>query len=88
MDVRLAAVPFRLGGAPVELIVDGLNLLDSDVGDVDRALYLVDPSRALSQDPATGAVTVPLIVNPNFGERVARRTTGRRLRVGIRVNYD
>jgi len=88
LDVRLAAVPFRLGGAPVELIVDGLNLLDSDVGDVDRALYLVDPSRALSQDPATGAVTVPLIVNPNFGERVARRTTGRRLRVGIRVNYD
>ncbi len=88
LDVRLALIPFRVGGAPVELVVDGLNLVDSDVGDVDRALYLVDPSRAVSRDPVTGDVTVPLIVNPNFGERVARWTTGRRLRVGLRVNYD
>jgi hypothetical protein len=87
LDLRLALGPFRLG-YPVELVVDAMNLLDTEFADVDRALYLVDPAGALSTDPATGVVTVPLIANPNFGNAIRRYGQGRYLRIGVRVNYE
>jgi len=87
LDVRLVLGPFHLG-YPVELVVDGMNLLDTELADVDRALYLVDPTGALTRDPTTGVVTVPLLANPDFGKPVRRFGSGRYLRVGLRVNYE
>jgi hypothetical protein len=86
LDIRLAVGPFRLG-YPVELVIDALNLLEAGAVDVDRALYLVDPAQATTVDPQTGAVTVPLTANPDFGRTVVRRGPGRFLRLGLRVNY-
>jgi hypothetical protein len=87
LDLRVVLGPFRLG-LPVELVLDGLNVLDAAYADVDRALYLVDPGAALTTDPATGTVTVPLMTNPNFGKAIRRYGSGRALRLGIRVNYE
>jgi Carboxypeptidase regulatory-like domain len=87
LDLRLVIGPFHVG-YPLELVVDGMNLLDTEFADVDRALYLVDPTGSLSQDPATGVVTVPLVVNPDFGKPVHRYGSGRYLRIGLRLNYE
>jgi hypothetical protein len=85
-DVRLVIGPMRLG-APVELVIDAMNLIESNGFDVDRALYLVDPAQTTTIDPQTGDVTVPLAANPDFGRPVVRRGPGRFLRLGLRVNY-
>ncbi len=77
----------RLGSYQAEIVLDALNVLESDVADPDAALYLVDSSRSLTVNQATGVVEVPLIANPHFGEPLVRRTPGRMLRLGIRVNY-
>jgi hypothetical protein len=87
LDLR-AAVPFRLFGYPLQMTVDGLNLLDSYIPILDHALFLVDRSSTLSTDPATGQVVLPLVINPNFGQQVGRHATGRRLRVGVSVGYE
>src|SRR5690606_18888633 len=87
LDARIAMPMLRLGGYRTEIVLDALNILESDVADPDAALYLVDSSRSLTVDPGTGNVDVPLIANPHFGEPLVRRTPGRMLRLGIRVNY-
>lgn len=86
LDLRLSLGLVRLGGYPAELVVDAFNLIESDVAEPDGALYLVDPNGTLLDDGA-GHVTVPLVANPNFGQPLARRSTGRALRVGLRINY-
>lgn len=87
LDARFSLSLMRLGHYDTELFVDGLNLIESDFGEVDRALYLVDESQAMASDPFAGTVAVPLIANPNFGQPLARRTAGRILRLGLKVNY-
>jgi len=87
LDLRLVVGPFRLG-YPVEIVMDAMNLLDAELADVDRALYLVDQSQSLTRDAATGLVTVPLVVNPDFGTPIRRYGSGRYLRFGVRVNYE
>jgi hypothetical protein len=85
LDLRLEVPTVNVGGYPLSLTVDLLNLLESDVGLVDQALYLIDPSRATT---TAGAVTtVPLKANPNFGQILIRNSSGRFLRVGLRVNW-
>jgi len=87
LDVRLSMAPFRSSSFAAELVIDALNLVESDVAVRDRALYLVDPARTLATNATTGVVTVPLLVNPNFGQPLIRRTTGRTLRVGLRISH-
>ena len=77
----------RPGRFPVEVVVDALNVLESDVGTRDHALYVVDPTRSITTNPATATVTVPLSTNPGFGRVPVHRTTGREFRLGLRVNY-
>ena len=88
LDLRLVLKPLSLGSYPFELIVDGLNLLDADIVELDRALYLVDPASSLVVDGVTGEVTLPLVVNPDFGSPVVRRGIGRVVRIGVRINHD
>ncbi len=87
LDVRLTA-PFRLAGYPFQVTIDGLNIFDAGLPVLDRALYHVDRNGTLQIDPVSGRVRVPLTVNPEFGRPIIRRTTGRRLRVGMRVGYE
>jgi hypothetical protein len=87
LDMRLALQVVTAGRYSAELVVDGLNLVESAVGIRDRALFLVDPDRDLIVDPVSGAVDVPLLANPGFGELLARHSTGRVLRLGFRLTY-
>ncbi len=87
VDARLVVRLFAISGAPAELVVDGLNLVTTNDGIVDQALYLVDPTRALTTDPATGIVTVPLVANPNFGKLLVRRSPSATVRAGLRFNF-
>ena len=86
LDARLVVRLFTLLGAPTEAVVDGLNLLTTDEGVVDRALYLVDPARTLTTT-AAGVVNVPLVGNPNFGKLLIRRSPAATVRAGLRVNF-
>lgn len=85
LDVRLAVEPFQLGGTPVHIVLEGLNLAETEVGVRDHALYLVDRTGTVTTNPTTGVVTVPLIANPAFGDVLTRRSSGRSLRLGVRV---
>ena len=84
LDFRLSIDFFPSSGRRLELVVEGFNLLESEVGLRDTALLLVDGSRQLSIDPATGDVDVPVTVNPNFGEIVTSTSPGRMIRIGFR----
>jgi hypothetical protein len=85
LDARLAVRLFTLLGAPAELIVDGVNLLATDEGVVDRALYLVDATRTVTT--TAGAIAVPLVANANFGKLLVRRSPGAAVRAGLRINF-
>jgi hypothetical protein len=84
LDLRLVVRLATMRGSPAELVVDALNLVQSDVGIVDNALYLVDRNRPL--DTSTpGLVVVPLVANPGFGRIIQRRAPERAWRVGLRI---
>lgn len=85
LDVRLALRVFEMAGYGVQIVADGLNLLDPKSAVLDRALYLVDASGTLVTDAATGDVTVPLIVNPSFGRPAHLLSSGRFIRLGVKV---
>lgn len=87
LDIRLGVDVIRTGDYVASVFVDGFNLVESEVGDRDTALYLVDPSRSLVTGTSTGEVSIPLIANPNFGQLLVQRTPGRALRIGVQVNY-
>jgi hypothetical protein len=87
LDLRVGLGPVTLAGYPFEFWIEMLNVTDAALVVRDHALYLVDPNASLVRDPATGTVTVPLLLNDNFGKPVAYRGSGRSLRFGLRVNY-
>jgi hypothetical protein len=86
LDLRAGVDLLRRGPHAARLTVDGLNLLGGEPGPVDAALYLVDPTRALTTD-AQGRIVVPLVANPAFGEPILRRAAGRTLRIGLQLAY-
>ena len=87
LSARLAVGLPRLGDHRTELVLDALNLVHSDVGIVDRALYVVDRTGTISTNAQTGVVTVPLVTNPDFGKLLVRQTGALVWRVGLRMNY-
>jgi hypothetical protein len=87
LDVRVGIGFFQSGGFRSELVLDALNLLESEVEIPDRAVYLIDESGALATDPVSGNVTVPLVANPNFGLPLAHRASGRMVRFGLRMEF-
>ncbi|MCI0435410.1 MAG: carboxypeptidase-like regulatory domain-containing protein [Gemmatimonadetes bacterium] len=70
-----------------EIVVDALNLVAPEDIVPDRAVYLVDPSSDLAVSPNGRNTTVPLVVNPGFGEAVARYAPQRLIRLGLRLSW-
>lgn len=85
LDLRAAILIGKVGGTPLELVLDALDLLPAESGPVDRALLLVDRAAPVVTDPFSGVTTVPLVVNPAFGRVLADRATGMLFRLGLRV---
>jgi hypothetical protein len=81
VDVRMAISI----GRRLSLTADVINLVASKTGVVDRAAVLIDPSRSLTTDSATGAVNIPYLSNPGFGTLLRRGGDPRLVRVGFRV---
>ena len=86
LNLRLGMDVATGAGWSVRLNVDALNLMDSGVEIPDPAVFVVDGSGSL---PAVsgGRLDLPVRVNPNFGEPLARLSPGRSLRIGIGVRY-
>jgi hypothetical protein len=85
LDFRLGvAMPFG-SSRRVRLTLDIFNAISSKVGLVDRAALLIDPSRNLSIDPGTGAVSIPFVSNPAFGTLLRRFGEPRLFRLGLQV---
>lgn len=87
LDLSLTVPLLRLAGGTAAVAVYAFDVLESERGAPDAALYLVDPAGSVVADPVARTVTLPLIANPEFGESLARRTTGRTLRVGLSFNW-
>ena len=86
LDLRLAATVLD-GGIDVDVLVEALDLLaDAAIG-YDRVLYRIDPAGTAELDPTDGAVTLPLLVNPDFGEPLPTVLDPARLRVGLRMRF-
>ena len=75
------------GSSDVSLVVDAVNLIATEDGVIDRALYLVDPAASLIVSPDGRNYTVPLVANPDFGKLLSRFTPQRFLRLGLRVGF-
>jgi hypothetical protein len=83
LDLRASFRLISVAGGPMDLVVDAIDVVSSESGPLDRALYLVD--RTGSVTTAAGVTTVPLVVNPNFGALLADRAPGMLFRVGLRI---
>jgi hypothetical protein len=84
LDVRVQLRVGRIGGREASLVLDGFNVIESGEGVVDDALLLVDPSGSITSAP-DGTVTIPFVVNPDFGRVLYQTGRGRMLRVGFRI---
>ena len=85
-----ARVALSISASPrlsAQVYLDAINLLESEVGEPDRALYLMNSAGGLVFDQVAGTVTLPLVANPHFGEPIARTGAGRMLRIGLQVNH-
>jgi hypothetical protein len=85
LDLRVGIrLPVTLMGSSLRFMIDAFNVVSSETGVVDRAVYLVDPTQPLT---VTGTVNIPLIANPGFGTLLARRLEPRIVRLGLKVDY-
>lgn len=87
LDLRLGLNVLASARTTAQLFVEGVNLMDAQFDQPDHALVLIDATRSIQVNQATGTVTVPLIANPNFGKPLLQRGSGRMLRVGLQVNF-
>ena len=84
LDLRLAIGLYTLSGHPLELVVDALNVLNTNTNVLDQALLLIDSNGTLQTNP-DGTITIPFRVNPRFGKPLVYNQQGRSLRFGIRM---
>lgn len=83
LDIGLT---FRLGtlwGRTASLVVDALDVIETEDGVLDTALLLVDPTGTVTTAGRT--VTVPVTANPDFGRVIYPSSRGRMLRIGLRL---
>ena len=83
VDARLRIALGHLAGRAAYLTLDGFNLVEDGGGVIDDALWLVDADGAITTNGST--VSLPLELNPNFGQVLYPSTRGRMLRIGVRV---
>jgi hypothetical protein len=86
LDLRLTASVLRSPARALLLYAEALNVLQSESGFVDAALYRVDPAGQITTD-ANGRTVFPLIANTEFGELRERAALPRLLRVGLQFNW-
>jgi len=86
VDARLELQATTIGSRSVVLSVDALGLLESRDGFRDTALLLVDPSQPLTVSAQGDVITIPTIVNPDFGSVILPFSRGRVLRIGVRIS--
>ena len=85
LDLRAT---FRLTGAQgagIHLVLDAMDVVSVATGRPDAAVYHIDRTGAVTTNALTGVTTMPLSVNPRFGELVADRSPGVLWRVGLRI---
>lgn len=87
LDGRLAIDVANTERLRAHVVVDVLNAIASDDIVPDRAVYLVDPARALGVNTGGRNVAVPLVANTNFGQPLLRFTPERIVRLGLRVSW-
>jgi hypothetical protein len=87
VDVTAGVALLRLGGAVTELMVEAFDIFESEAVVPDAALYLIEPAGSITTGPDGRTVTLPLVVNPSFGEPLARRHPGRRIRIGFSLTW-
>lgn len=85
LDTRLSVVLGSLGSQRASIFIDALNLLEGGGGVLDDALLLVDPAGTITTSPDGDTVTVPVVVNPGFGEILHPSSRGRMVRFGVRI---
>ncbi len=83
LDARISFSGLSLGGQTLEIVIDGLNLLDAKNGDRDNALFLIDPSVPIAE---IGTVRqIPYLTNQEFGRLLRPWGPGRWFRVGVQI---
>jgi hypothetical protein len=85
LNARLSVTFTSAAGRSLSLVIDGLNLVETAGGVRDEALLLVDPAAPLTTSPDGSTVTIPFVVNPDFGSVLYPDSRGRMLRIGLRV---
>lgn len=84
LDVRVALGLGTFLGRTLDVVVDGLGIVEADDGIRDTALLLVDPDAPLGTD-AEGRTVIPTRLNPDFGQVLLPYGPGRILRIGVRL---
>ena len=87
LDVSVGFQFGQVAGTAASLVLDVFDLLESERTQPDAALYLVNPAGALTRDAAARTINVPLVLNSNFGEELVRPHGGRKLRLGLSLNW-
>ena len=84
--VVVAILFFGLFGVSSSMIMGAPNQGNpNDPTNPDRALYLVNRDGTLAVNQ--GQVTIPLVINPNFGKPLVHYGNGGMLRIGLQVNH-
>jgi hypothetical protein len=86
LDLRVSAQLLRGTARTLQLHVEALNVLQSEFGLIDNALYQVNPAGQLATD-VNRRTTIPLIANPGFGEIRQRASLPRLIRAGLQFNW-
>jgi hypothetical protein len=88
LDISAGLAFAQLGnGRTARVFFDVFDLLDSAGRLPDTALLLVDPAGTLGRDAQGRNLTVPVMVNPYFGEDLPGPRAGRSIRVGLSLNW-
>jgi hypothetical protein len=86
-DLRVDWSGARFGRGAATFTLEVFNLFDTAPTVPDAALFLLDPAAGLTFDTNARQVTVPLLVNPSFGESSQYPQPGRLLRVGLSLTW-
>lgn len=87
LDLAFGIDVLRLGTGTMAFTAEAFDVLESGRTIPDAALYLVDPEIDLTMNDAGTRVTVPLQVNPEFGEALVRPHGGRSIRLGFAIRW-